>query len=168
MQLWQSEIIHLSASLIIFWVIARRTSVNYIWPLIGALLGGFLIDVDHVFDQLIVFGFNLDPDKLLSGGSFVYSDKAYILFHGWEFVILLLIIYFYLNKIKKLIKFKTLLLALTISMFAHLIIDSNTNHMSYNAYSLIYRIGHKFDLQQLITPDHWLEHLEDKQLLGLT
>jgi len=167
MRLFLCEVLHLATSLVVFGLVTRVSPVNDSWVLAGALLGGFLIDVDHIFDQLIVFGLDLSPVKLFKGGSFLYGDKAYIFFHGWEYVFLLLIAYWLLIITGAPLVWSTFILTLCLSMFGHLVIDSNTNHMSYQAYSFVYRISHNFDLEQLISPENWQDHLEQKKNIRL-
>ena len=163
MPLYLCEIMHFTTSLLIFWWVKRRFKVWYMWSFIGAMLGGFLIDSDHMIDQFIAFGFDLSLEKFVMGSSFIQTDMAYIFFHGWEYVLLLFMLYFFLRDVGRLIKWQAFFLAMALSMFGHLMVDSNTNHMSYNSYSILYRIEHRFEMEKMINPELWWEHLQDKK-----
>ena len=115
--------------------------------LIGAFLGEFLLDIDHLFDYVIAFGTHFRLDYFLAGKMFTTLQKTYVPLHAWEWVILLaIIIYFIKNH-----SWKVFLTALTLGMFFHLIYDTWFNHITLFGYSLIYRLLHNFDAKYFST-----------------
>jgi len=51
-------------------------------------------------------------------------------------------------------------------MLFHLIYDTSANEgMKFSSYSIIYRAENNFDIERLVTPEHWKEHLQGKQLV---
>lgn len=125
-------------------------------------MGGVLIDLDHFIDYFLAFGFTFNLNYFIHGYQFLKSDKIYILFHGWEYVILLLTVSWL---IKSNIKIKAAVLALALGMFFHLGIDAVTNEgAQFRTYSIIYRAKNNFDLQPLVTPEHYQDHQIRKKI----
>jgi hypothetical protein len=111
----------------------RRT---LILSLCFALLSGLFIDVDHLFDYYVVYGFAWNFQRFMSTDYFDKSGKNYVFFHGFEYVFILGIIAFFLkNKEKKL--FFTVLAT---SMFVHLFTDILLFSIPVKNYFIIYRI----------------------------
>ena len=139
--LLRNESMHLIVSLLIGFVFWKKYKNP--WAIGIALLGGFFVDVDHLIDYFLVFGFHFDLMSFLGGDQFLKSDKLYLLFHGWEYVILILLfLVFVKNKI-----FKIIMLIFAVSLFFHLIIDSFSNDgMTIKSYSLIYRARNSFNI----------------------
>ena len=55
-----------------------------------------LIDLDHIIDYFAYHGFHsFDIWQALSGSYFSFSEKTFVIFHGWEYVILLLLLFIY-------------------------------------------------------------------------
>ncbi|PIR73431.1 MAG: hypothetical protein COU40_02455, partial [Candidatus Moranbacteria bacterium CG10_big_fil_rev_8_21_14_0_10_35_21] len=65
-----------------------------------SFLGAVLIDLDHFIDYFLAFGFNFKLDYFTHGYQFLKSDKIYVLFHGWEYVIIFLILGLFIFKSK--------------------------------------------------------------------
>jgi hypothetical protein len=158
MLLIQAEILHFGLSLLIGFFVYKKYK-NFLVILLS-LLGGFFIDFDHSIDYLIAFGWPIDFKNLISGASFQALDKAYLFFHGWEYVLLGLALFF----IIKSSKIKLLILAFSLSLFGHLLIDWKTNNMYFKSYSVIVRFRNNFNLERLVTPEHWERHLREKKL----
>lgn len=147
----------LLAGLIVF-LIWRKPIVSFV----GGILGGLLIDMDHLLDYLFTFGFNFRLDYFISGYQFLKSDKIYVLFHGWEYVIILLAV----GYIIKNIKLKSFIFALAIGAFFHLSSDVVLNGMSLKFYSIIFRAKNGFEIEKMGTPDEWQKHLIEKSLVN--
>lgn len=114
--------------------------------LIGAILGGFLVDIDHLFDYVLAFGLSFHPNYFFSGHMFVVSHKIYVPLHGWEWVIILgFVSYFTKRK-----SYKYFLTALTLGLLSHLIWDQFSNHATTLGYSFIYRLINNFDAKAFI------------------
>lgn len=119
----------------------------------AAFVGGVLIDLDHLIDYFLAFGVNFRLEGFLLGVQFEKNDKIYVLFHGWEYVILLAIVTWL---IKSNIKLKVAILALSLGAFFHLLIDVNINGgMTIKSYSILYRATHHYDMKKVVTPEHY-------------
>src|SRR3989344_955256 len=88
MYLLKHEAIHLSISLLIGYFVWKKYH-KPIPAFAAAILGGFFIDIDHLFDYFLVFGLNFNLDYFLNSYQFISSRKVYVPFHAWEWVILL-------------------------------------------------------------------------------
>ena len=148
MYLFFHEITHLISSLIagyLVWKIYKKPIPAFL----AGLLGGFFIDLDHLIDYFLTFGFNFNLNYFLQSYQFAVSQKIYVFFHAWEWIILLLIYYSYLknkqpqhNNSK--LSILSFILALALGMIAHLIIDTISNSVVPMAYSIIYRALNDF------------------------
>lgn len=154
MHLLLHEIAHLIISLLIgffVWRIYKKPLPAFI----AALLGGFFIDLDHLFDYYLVFGLNFNLRYFLESDHFLLSKKIYVPFHAWEYVILFSIYYLNLVKRFKNTKIKiskyilSFLLALTLGIYSHLIIDTATNNIVLPGYSIIYRAINNYDAEKI-------------------
>lgn len=141
-----TEIIHLTVSLFIWFFIYKFYYRSY-WVFVFALIWWFFIDADHLIDYFLCFWNNFDIQSFLSWESFKICQKSYELFHAWEYIIILLIIFISLNKKYKLTRY--CILALAISILWHLITDVFTNEAYFRWYSIIYRIKNNFDLKTI-------------------
>lgn len=108
---------------------------------LGALLGEFLVDSDHLFDYVFSFGLLFRLDYFFSGRMFLVSNKVFVPFHAWELVIILGI----LSLIAKKKTLKYFLTAATVGLLFHLVYDLYFNHATILGYSFIYRMLHNFD-----------------------
>ncbi|OGK26061.1 hypothetical protein A2954_02855 [Candidatus Roizmanbacteria bacterium RIFCSPLOWO2_01_FULL_37_12] len=149
MTLFLHESVHILISLIIgylVWCIYKKPFPSFF----AAFLGGVLIDLDHLVDYFFVYGFNFNLVNFLKGYHFDISNKLYVPFHAWEYVVILNILYIYFEKKwkqKKVAVFKIILafvLALNLGIYSHLIIDTFSNGVESFGYSLIYRALNKF------------------------
>ena len=121
-----------------------------------AFIGGVLIDLDHLIDYFLAFGLSFNLEYFAKGYQFLKSDKIYILFHGWEYVIILIVLAIWIIKNKTA---KSVFLALARGLFFHLSVDCITNDgAKISTYSIIYRTKNNFDLNPLVTPEHYQEH----------
>jgi len=133
------------------------------YAFIGALIGGFLIDFDHFIDYFLAFGFNFKLDYFVHGYEFLKSDKIYILFHGWEYVILLVILGFLLVKYKKT---RLFIFAMALGAFFHLNTDIVLNEgMKPESYLIFLRAKNNFEIEKTVTPEHYQKHLKKKYIL---
>lgn len=151
--------LHLSAHILtggiagyIVWKIWRYPQVSFA----AAMLGSVLIDLDHLLDYFLAFGLAFNLNYFIQGYQFLKSDKIYILFHGWEYVIILAVLVIWVCKNKAA---KSALLALALGIFFHLTIDTFINEgAQFKTYSIIYRAKNNFDLKPLVTPEHYQDH----------
>lgn len=105
------------------------------------IVGGILIDLDHLIDYFLYAGFtfNLKKFALID---FLKSGKVYLFFHSWELIIFLYIIGFLLGVGKY-------SLALSLGILGHLLVDS-IFHKTFLLYSLFYRIWYNFDANKIL------------------
>lgn len=153
--------IHLSFALLVGFIVFRiwhKSTASFM----GGALGGFLIDLDHLIDYFLAFGFNFKPDYFINGYQFLKSDKIYVLFHGWEYVIIL----FGAVYVIKNLKLKSFLFALALGAFFHLSADVVINNASVRFYSIIFRAKNRFETEKIVTPEHWREHLIEKSAVN--
>ena len=122
----------------------------------SAFFGAVLIDLDHLIDYFFAFGFHFNLTRFIHGEQFAQNDKIYVLFHGWEYVILLLGVVWL---IKSNIKLKVATLALSLGAFFHLLIDVNVNGgMTMKSYSVLYRATHHYEMEKVVTPEHYRKY----------
>jgi len=120
---------------LIVWLFWGHSEISFL----AGFLGGFLIDIDHLIDYFIAFGPKFRLSYFLRGYSFLKNDKIYVLFHGWEYVILSVIT---LLVIRPSAEIAAGIWGLTLGAFLHLVADRYINSgMSYKAYSLFFERG---------------------------
>ncbi|HPN96160.1 MAG TPA: hypothetical protein PLK35_00175 [Candidatus Moranbacteria bacterium] len=157
MNLFVHLLIHILFGLLagfIVWRIWKKIILSFF----SALLSGVAVDFDHLIDYFLVFGADFRLDYFINGYSFLKSDKIYVLFHGWEYVIIGAALALILeNKTAK-----TIFLALSLGLFFHLSADVFIDNLPVKSYSLLYRAKNNFDSQKLLYPDHWQKHLRQK------
>ena len=132
-----SEFIHLILGLVIgligFYLWKDK---RLIWFSIAVSL---LIDLDHLIDYWLFLGYlDLNPIRFLTTSYFGASGKFYIIFHGWEYSIILL----FLAGVYK--KYKAYFLVAGMAILAHLLFDVISNNMSLISYSIIFRAINSF------------------------
>lgn len=134
-------LIGLIVSIFIFWQFASLKLV------IVVFFVTFLIDLDHLTEFFIVYGFHpVQIFKSFRGNCFREAGKMTIFFHSWE--VLPLILFF--GK-----KFQQWPLAITIvaAAIGHLLVDQLVYSLAYGMslfqYFLIYRAWHRFNFWEL-------------------
>ncbi len=126
----------------------------------AAFFGAVLIDLDHLIDYFMAFGFHFSLISFIHGVQFAKNEKIYVLFHGWEYVILLLGLAWLA---KSGMRLKVMALALSLGAFFHLVIDVNINDgMTLRSYSVVYRSMHHYELKQIVTVEHYLKYHGEK------
>lgn len=121
-------------------IFGQSDKKSLVFSIFFALLSGVFIDLDHFFDHFLTFGFNFNYDYFIKGEYFLRSGKTYIVFHGFEYVIILGILSIFLQDKKK----KMILTSLMLSMFFHLIVDILLFSIPIKNYFILYRIFHYF------------------------
>lgn len=140
----------------IIWRFLRRPLLSFG----AAFCGAVLVDLDHLIDYFLAFGFTFDLLSFLRGEQFAQSDQIYVLFHGWEYTILLAVAVWFLKDNRRL---KTAVLGLALGIFFHLLIDVNINRgMTVRSYSVVYRALQHYEMEAIVTPEHYQEHLLQK------
>ncbi len=143
----------------IVWLFFRK---SLILALLGGLLGGFMVDFDHFIDYFFAFGWNFNFYWFSKGYEFLKSDRIFLLFHGWEYIALILIIAVILKK--RFIKSKIFLFSLAIGLLFHLSGDIIMNEgMRLRSYSILYRVKSGFKIEKLVTPEHYRYNVLKKE-----
>jgi len=129
---------HVIISLLVgfsFWYFFdKKNSQVLITSLFFALLSGVFVDLDHLFDYVMAYGFQWDLQKFFAEDYFTIHN--YVLFHGFEYVFLFgLLTAFTDSKTKKLYY-----MILATSLFLHLAVDIVISGSEVKNYFLIYRI----------------------------
>ncbi len=138
------EMLHLSSGVIVA-VFVYFFYHSFFLSLV-AFFTSFVVDLDHYFESLFYFRFNLIKIIRNKYNCWIETDKMTIFFHSWELIFILLFLGW---------KFNLLPLAITIglSMAIHLIVDtlvySSYYNMPFYQYFLIYRASRKFDFLKL-------------------
>ena len=141
----------------IVWKLWEKPVVSFL----SAIAGGVFIDLDHFVYYYLTFGFDLRWDYFFNGYQFLKSGKDYILFHGWEYVLILFVLLFvFKNK-----SAKSVVLGLALGMFFHLSIDSALNGLPVKSYSIIERAKNNFEAEKLVEPERKAEYLLKRQII---
>lgn len=137
---------HVIASLFLGYVVWRLFDLHdrksLLISLLFTLLGGVLIDIDHFIDHFLTFGLNFNYDYFIKGEYFLRSGKAYIFFHGLEYVIILGVLALFVKTRKK----KMMLMGLALGMLSHLLIDIFLFPNPIKGYFILYRLLHGFNV----------------------
>lgn len=144
------ELIHILLSILAGLIVIRIFKNKLL--LIPAFLSGFLIDIDHLFDYFLYKkAFVFDFHEFVSGIFFKNAGHVYVLFHGYEYAVILAIIgallYIYRGKAKNLAA--GVCFALALSMTFHLLFDQYSYKPKWQAYFISYRIYAHFDHDKL-------------------
>lgn len=155
--------IHFISGLIvgfIVWRIWKKPVLSYLF----AILGSVFVDLDHLIDYFIAFGWNFKLEYFLKGYQFLENGKIYVLFHGWEYVVILAVLVVILKSKTA----KSVVLALALGLFLHISVDVVLNDMPIKSYSIIYRVKNDFKIQELVDRDHYERYLGRKNTTKLT
>lgn len=151
--------IHIFSSLLagtVVFLFYRR----YLFSFLPALGAGVAVDLDHLIDYFYAFGWNFRLDYFMRGYQFLKSDRIYIWFHAWEYVIILIIAAYLVKKRAA----KAVFFSLALGLFFHLMADSVLNEgMKPQTYSLLYRAENGYKIERLVTPEHYKIHQENKK-----
>jgi hypothetical protein len=131
--------------------------------LIAGVMGGCLIDLDHVLEYFLTFGLRFSFTEFFNGYQFLASERTYLFFHAWELVPILLIIAYLVRQKKKVAIF---LISLAAAGFVHLISDCFINNYSPRNYSIIYRASQGFKTEQLLSPGQYQNYLIYRERAG--
>lgn len=137
---------HVIVSLLLGYVVWRFFDLHdrksLIISLIFTFLGGVLIDIDHFLDHFLSFGFNFNYDYFIKGEYFLKSNKAYIVFHGFEYVVLFGVLALFVKaRIRKMV-----FIAIALGMLSHLLIDIFLFPNPIKSYFILYRIFNGFNV----------------------
>lgn len=142
------ELTHLGLSLLAGGVFAWKLKL---WKmLIPAILIGMFVDVDHLFDYFLYKKrFNFDLTEFFSGDYFEKAGRVFVLFHGYEYALILFAIGLFFWHIRKRIIIGSVFLLLASSLGLHLLFDAYEYRPKWQTYFISYRIYHNFSIDQL-------------------
>jgi hypothetical protein len=155
--------IHFALAILVGYLIGRHFKKIALGVVCG-FLGGFLIDLDHVLEYFLVYGFNFNLIYFLQGREFLLSDKIHLWFHAWEYVIILVILTRLFKKYKTI---QVVVVTLACAISVHLLTDSIINKYPHQFYSLSHRWELNFSAQALLSPSEYQKNQESKYWLGL-
>ncbi len=114
------------------------------WGLaIASFIAGIFIDLDHVIDYVLECGFHFDRDKFFS---FFYGEKykkITLIFHGWEWLAVLLFIAWKTD-------WNPWVTGILIGCSQHMAADRAYNISTFMAYSLLWRWKNGFDPKKFL------------------
>src|SRR5680860_83073 len=156
-------LIHFTLAVLSGYLIGRFFNKEKIGLIFG-VLGGFLIDLDHVLEYFLVFGLNFNLQYFLESRQFLVSDQVRLYLHAWEYLPILLIIAYIFRKKKNI---KVALITLAFAGTVHLISDVFINNYYFKYYSLYYRASLNYAASDLLPSDIYDLNREYKIELGL-
>lgn len=110
----------------------------------GCFFGTFICDIDHLLEYA---KFCIDSKRkptyheFISGSYFAEKKKICLIFHGWEYLVLLILI----SKLSK----NHCATGLTLGYAIHLVLDTLGNDCTAKGYSIIYRKKLKWDIRKI-------------------
>ena len=103
---------------------------------------GIFIDVDDLFDFFLYNkGISFNVLSFFITPYFLESGKTYVLLHGWEYAIILIVLTIFLKK------HKDIYVALCLAIFGHLLMDQFCYGMKPFKYFLFYRWWYGFGIE---------------------
>ena len=127
--------------------------------IIAGIIGGFLIDLDHLLEYFLFYGWQFNFWHFIEGREFVLSNQIHLWFHAWEYIPIILI-FACLTRRKSLSAF---FVALALGGLVHLVSDSFINNYPFRNYSLLYRYQINFSAPKLLSPEQYQKYLESKE-----
>jgi len=135
-----TELGHLVLSLVAGYICYKsyKRWSSWFW----AVLSGFLVDLDHLFDYFLLRGWQFNLPDFISSRYYHEANRVYILLHSWELVLLLGVVSIFSKK-------KHVFCPLALGLALHLIWDHLTNPAYWYTYTLIGRYVQDFMLTRL-------------------
>jgi hypothetical protein len=155
--------LHFSLAILTGYFLGRHFKAVELGIICG-LIGGFLIDLDHVLEYFFVYGWQFNLSYFLEGRQFLSSDKIRLIFHAWEYLPLFLLIAFIFKKKKAL---QAALIILAVSASVHLLTDSFLNQYPLQYYALAYRAENNFAADKILNPSAYQNYVELREQLNI-
>jgi len=109
---------------------------------LATIIAGIFTDIDHFFDYFLEYGWRFNTDHFFRSFNEGRYKHVYLLFHGWEWAILLLIITYTSD-------FYEPILGILCGYMLHMILDQIFNQATPWSYSLIWRWRRKFEFRRI-------------------
>jgi len=122
--------------LIGYWVFKRSELV------LVALLTGWMIDIDHLFDYILACGFSFSWKEFFSGTSFKKNKKIIVFLHSWELILVWLIGWGEFGRLD-------IAVIGALSWAGHLILDQFSYNLHCLSYFFIYRLFNNFKIEKI-------------------
>lgn len=132
--------------------------------IMAGILGGFLIDLDHLLEYFLFYGWHFNPLYFIEGREFVLTNQIHLWFHAWEYVPLVLLLAWLVRQRRAWAAF---FVALALAGFVHLASDCLINNYPVRNYSLIYRYHVDFSAPQLLNPEQYQKYIESRAYFNL-
>lgn len=132
--------------------------------IVAGILGGFLIDLDHLLEYFLFYGWHFNFQYFIEGREFVLSNQIHLWFHAWEYVPIVLLLAFVVRRRQA---FAAFLVALAFGGFVHLASDCLINNYPIRNYSLLYRYRVDFSASALLSPEQYQRYLESRAYFNL-
>lgn len=123
------EVLHGLVALPFAYLLWKKTGSKKLVVLLFVVT--YLVDLDHLVDYFSFYGFSFNLSDFLASKHFEITQRAYVPFHAWEWIVLLGIM-------AKSRGWKSYLTALVLGLLAHFIYDAITQR-SFLFYSIAYR-----------------------------
>ena len=88
--------IHFILAVLVGYYFGWRFKQVWLGIIIG-IMGGFLIDFDHVLEYFLYYGWHFNMQYFIESRQFLLTDKIRIYFHAWEYFPLLYFLVGYLD-----------------------------------------------------------------------
>ena len=132
---------HLPLTILVIIIMSLINGINFNIVLL-CLLFGWLIDLDHLIDFLLLNKkkdyFNLT--LFFSGSYFQKTQKIYIFLHSYEITFILIIFSSLHDKY---------IYYVALAHFLHLVQDQTFNKVRFFSYFFIYRLSNNFDIKKV-------------------
>ncbi len=132
--------------------------------IIAGIMGGFLIDLDHVLEYFFTFGLRFNFTHFFQGRQFLVSNRMLSIFHAWEYILVILLVIFLVRRYHNI---KIFFITLVLSATVHLVSDCIINKFPPRNYSIIYRAAKGFNSSLLLDADQLEANNRLKRDLGL-
>ncbi len=163
MPLYIHLLIHFLLAAGVGYLVGKR--FKHIWlGIIFGIIGGFLIDLDHVLEYFLVYGLSFNLQYFIESRQFLSSDKIRIYFHAWEYFPILLLIAWLVRK-KEIVKI--ILITLAFAGTVHLVTDVFINHYKFKYYSITYRYLNHFSAPDLLNSADYQLNQDYRDKLGI-
>ncbi len=120
------------------------------WPAtLGCFLSGVLIDLDHYLEYYIFKkSFPYKYKHLLRFCYYGKDSKIYLIFHGYEYLMILWIVisFFHLSLLP---------IGIAVGLTVHIFFDQFTNPVKPLFYFLTFRIYHHFEKTKILTKEYF-------------
>lgn len=116
---------------------------------LGAFLSGILIDLDHLLDCYLNYGWKFNPLKTISICHNHELKKLYFFLHSYELLLAYVVAIFFLKKFG-------IWFGAAAGIALHLMLDNIRNPMVGSSYFLFYRYSKKFEMSKFLKQDELL------------